>query len=110
MNLIDVDRFPCDVEFADEKYQHQDEVVFIEGARVILHENRVLIAIDDEIEAKVIFFEKYDISDISKNPEEISTIYTKSGKMIVFNENRTCGCGSRLRGWNPYKTLKRLKG
>lgn len=110
MNLIDVDRFPCDVEFADEKYQHQDEVVFIEGARVILHENRVLIAIDDETEAKVIFFEKYDISDISKNPEEKSTIYTKSGKMIVFSENRTCGCGSRLRGWNPYKTLKRLKG
>lgn len=109
MNLIDTDRFPCDVEFPDKKYQHQDEFVSIEGARVVLHENHVLIAIDAENGPQVIFFEKYDISDISKHPEENSTIYTKSGKMIVFRENRTCGCGSRLRGWNPYKTLKRLK-
>lgn len=110
MNLIDVDRFPCDVTFADEKYQHQGEKAFFEGARVILHEKRILVAIDDKYDAKVIFFEEYSISDISENPEESSTIYTKSGKMIVFNENRACGCGSRLRGWNPYKTLKRLRG
>jgi len=110
MYKFDLDRFPCDVTAVLAEYQHQDEPFYMGGGRVILVENNILIAVDSDDGPKIIFFEEYTISDISEKPEEDSIIYTKSGKMIVFSVDDSCGCGSRLRGWNPYKTLKRLKG
>jgi len=110
MQKIILDRFPCNVTFPDERYDHQGEKLYLEGARVILTENSLLIATDGPEAARIVFFEDFTISDISENPDEESTIYTKSGKMVVFNVDDSCGCGSRLRGWNPYKTLKRLEG
>ena len=34
---------------------------------------------------------------------EDSYIVTKTGKMVAFKLDRNCGCGSRLRAWNPYR-------
>jgi hypothetical protein len=34
---------------------------------------------------------------------------TVSGKMVAFELQSNCGCGSRLRSWNPYKTLSSIK-
>ena len=34
---------------------------------------------------------------------------TVSGKRFAFKKDTNCGCGSRLRSWNPYKTLSSIK-
>jgi hypothetical protein len=81
-------------------------------ARVIVHENnKVMVAIDGDNGPRIIFQESYNSEDFirSANRNEDSYLTTVSGKKLVFRRNDACGCGSRLRSWNPYRTLNSTK-
>ena len=76
---------------------HHDKV------RVVVTSDLILVAVDSTTGPVIIFREKYTSHDKSNVASEDSYVTTESGKMLVFSRNDACGCGSRLRGWNPYR-------
>lgn len=84
----------------------------ISTARVIVTETHILIAQDTPEGAQVVFNESYSTENFFKSPtpEQDSVVVTASGKVIAFKKDTNCGCGSRLRSWNPYKTLYSTRG
>jgi len=80
----------------------------VDRCRIVVDEDLIIVAVDSPDGAKVIFQERYDI--FVKNRSGESKIITKSGKMLAFKRDNDCGCGSRLRSWNPSRTLNALKG
>jgi hypothetical protein len=80
----------------------------VDVCRVVVDSDLIMVAIDTPEGAKVIFQEEYDV--FIKNRSGESKILTKSGKMLAFKKDNNCGCGSRLRSWNPTRTLNTLKG
>lgn len=80
----------------------------ISTARVIVTEKHVLIAVDSPDGAQIVFREEYNIFKKSDKQTEDSYIITNSDKVLAFKKDTNCGCGSRLRSWNPYKTLTAL--
>jgi hypothetical protein len=80
----------------------------VDKCRVVVDEDLVIVAVDSPEGAKVVFQEEYDV--FTKDRAGESKILTKSGKMLAFKRDENCGCGSRLRSWNPTRTLNTLKG
>jgi hypothetical protein len=80
----------------------------IDKCRIVVDDDLVIVAVDSPEGAKVVFQEEYDV--FKKNRSGESKIITKSGKMLAFKRDENCGCGSRLRSWNPTRTLNTLKG
>lgn len=72
-------------------------------ARVVVTGDVVMIAIDSSTGPVIVFRERFTSHDKSNVPSEDSYVVTESGKMLAFSRNDSCGCGSRLRGWNPYR-------
>lgn len=65
--------------------------------------NRVLMVAQDTPEGtKVVFREK--IQDM-RHDGKVSHILTESGKIVAVIKDHNCGCGSRLRSWNPYGSV-----
>jgi hypothetical protein len=57
--------------------------------------------------ANVVFNETY----ISHSKiDRIHRVTTESGKLIAFSKDDNCGCGSRLRSWNPYGSIITVGG
>lgn len=92
------DLSPTSVKRDDGQYQ-------INTARIIITQDRVMIARDSSDGPVLIFSEAIDPADHYKNPDRagISYVTTRSGKKIAFLKDTTCGCGSRLKTWRPYK-------
>ena len=80
----------------------------VDACRVVVDSDLIMVAVDTPEGAKVIFQEEYDVFIKDRSGE--SKILTKSGKMLAFKLDKNCGCGSRLRSWNPTRTLNTLKG
>jgi hypothetical protein len=55
------------------------------------------------------FKEPYESFVKSGRPELDSYAVMKTGKTLAFKKDTNCGCGSSLRGWNPYRTLSSMK-
>jgi hypothetical protein len=79
---------------------------YVGTTRVVITEEAIFVAIDSIDGPKIVFQEKYD-EFLNDKEYRVLTI---SGKMVVFKKDTNCGCGSRLRGWNPYKTITSTKG
>ena len=80
----------------------------VDDVRIVITDEVVMIAAESSSGPVLIFQEKYDPQDImlSKNKKDVSRVRTVSGKSIVFSRDEaSCGCGGRLRGWNPYRTV-----
>jgi len=87
----------------------------VHTVRVIVTANppRVLVAHDSTQGPEVIFAEDYDPAtlDISTYARKEATpgteafLTTTSGKQLAFLKDSSCGCGSRLKSWNPFRTL-----
>lgn len=77
-------------------------------ARVIIDGHMITVAIDGDDGPRIIFRDAIDPNSFQKaaNRSEDSRISTVSGKKIVYRKNDACGCGSRLKSWNPYNTLR----
>lgn len=78
----------------------------VEAVRIILTEKTVLIAADSNNGPVLIFREKYRPGGVflQRNKKKPSRIVTESGKVLLVEKDENCGCGSMLRGWNPYRT------
>lgn len=67
--------------------------------RVIVHKNRVIVGIDSPRGAQTAFLdnvvEVFELKPYTK-------VLTEQGFLVVFAKSKGCGCGSRLKSWNPY--------
>jgi hypothetical protein len=86
-----------------------DGAYYVSKTRVVLTEDMITIAIDGPDGASIIFHEKYAeyVPELQKGSD--IRVVTDSGKIVAFKKDTNCGCGSRLRSWNPYKTLNSIK-
>jgi hypothetical protein len=82
---------------------------YLEITRVIVTDEQVIVAKDGHDGPQIVFQEKYETFIPSEKSIQDSFVVTSSGKMLAFKKDTGCGCGSRLRGWNPYKTLNSIK-
>lgn len=80
----------------------------VTATRVVVTPDTVMIAADSNTGPMLIFREKYDpgTSRIDRTGRTASRVTTLTGKVIIFDKDVNCGCGSRLRGWNPYRILE----
>ena len=75
-------------------------------ARVVVTNDRIIIARDAGSGPVVVFSEGIDPANVVKRPrEKDSYVTTLSGKKVVFRKDSACGCGSRLKTWRPFKTM-----
>jgi hypothetical protein len=88
------------------------DIYYLATTRVVLTEDTVTVAQDSPQGAMIVFQEKYSKDALlgPKGPKKTYKLTTESGKMLAFQKDTNCGCGSRLRSWNPYKTLTSQRG
>jgi hypothetical protein len=81
----------------------------VQTTRVIVTDTHITVAQDAPGGAQIIFNERYSLFEKATKDTETSYVITESGKAIAFRKDTNCGCGSRLRSWNPYKTLNSIR-
>jgi hypothetical protein len=73
----------------------------LDRCRVAIVNSILHVAADSPEGPKLVFRER--VLDYHKNLSNISHhAITESGKIIAFSKDENCGCGSRLRSWNPF--------
>ena len=80
----------------------------VNAVRVVITDEVVMIAADSSSGPMLIFQERYNPESLvlDKDKRSLSRIQTVSGKSIVFSKDEaSCGCGGKLRAWNPYRTV-----
>lgn len=107
------DLFPAFIAVAPEgtyeKVQMMTSSPISEGAygvtktRVVVSDTRIIVAVDHNDGPRIIFSEAYTEFHKSNDRNEDSYVITENGKMIAYKYDANCGCGSRLRSWNPYR-------
>lgn len=85
------------------------EAFYRSTTRVVVTDEAIFVAQDGPKGAQIIFQEKYELFLKAADLKSDYRIITKSGKMLAFQKDTNCGCGSRLRGWNAYKTISSIK-
>jgi len=71
----------------------------LDRARAVIIDDTLLIAVDTPTGPNLVFKEKI----VEQHHEKkLSRVRSVSGKIIAIGKDVNCGCGSRLRGWNPY--------
>ena len=71
--------------------------------RIVVTDEAVIVAVDGQDGPMIIFRERYTEHHKSDSRTEDSYIITETGKMLAYKKDENCGCGSRLRSWNPYR-------
>ena len=71
----------------------------VDRVRVVLLGDSILIAQDSPEGPTLVFREKYTHRHVDG---KLQAVLTESEKVVAFIKDASCGCGSRLRGWNPY--------
>ena len=99
---------------SDEEYENISVMTRVQGSRlvdavrVILTDVTIMIAADSDKGPILIFREKYVkeslLPEKPKPSRGVTRLRTESGKVVIMEKDANCGCGSRLRGWNPYNT------
>jgi len=72
----------------------------LDRCRVAIIQDTILVAVDSPTGPTLVF--RDDISYHSKDATREHRAVTVSGKGLAFIKDENCGCGSRLRSWNPY--------
>lgn len=114
-----LDRFPCHLAAIGagkiddvttlRSYEPTKGSNYLEITRVIVTDGHIVVAKDGNEGPQIVFREAYETFIPSETPTKDSFVVTASGKMLAFKKDTGCGCGSRLRGWNPYNTLGSIK-
>jgi hypothetical protein len=99
---------------SDEEYETIGVMTRVQGSRlvdkvrVILTDVTIMIAADSDNGPMLIFREKYVkeslLPEKPKPGRGVTRLKTETGKVVIMEKDANCGCGSRLRGWNPYNT------
>jgi hypothetical protein len=71
----------------------------IDRVRIVLKGDQVLIATDTPAGVQIAFREKFTERHVDG---KLNAVLTETGKVVAFIKDSNCGCGSRLRAWNPY--------
>lgn len=116
---INADIFPAHVSVAAagtfedvydlKSYPPSEKSEYREKTRVIATDSAIFVAQDSPDGAQIIFREKYETLLPPADKSSDYRVITVSGKMLAFKKDTNCGCGSRLRGWNAYKTIDSIK-
>lgn len=79
---------------------------YISVARVLIFGDRVVVVQEFPSQGAVVVFNEA-IKNFYKaaSRDQDSIVITVSGKILAFKKDSSCGCGSRLRSWNPYRVL-----
>lgn len=72
--------------------------------RVIVHNNQVIVGATTARGPSVVFSDT--VRELLVEPP-YTRVLTDSGSLVVFGVSKGCGCGSRLRSWNPYGSIIR---
>jgi len=80
------------------------------AVRVVIIEDWILIGADSPDGPVLVFSQKISPEQIKirSGKYDESFAITDNGRLVVFKRDDECGCGSRLRAWNPLKTVKTL--
>lgn len=72
---------------------------FLDRCRVAIVKDLLMVAVDSPEGPQLVFRERVIET---RHIEKMSYAKTESGKILAFTKDENCGCGSRLRSWNPY--------
>jgi hypothetical protein len=108
-----VDVFPAVVKVAPENALESYETLQPVGAapkgtrrldrcRVVVLADILMVVIDSPEGPELVFKEAVEQLSIEG---AITHVLTEKKKAIAFQKDTNCGCGSRLRSWNPYKEI-----
>lgn len=70
--------------------------------RVIVQKNTLIVGINSP--RGPVLALKQPISEVFKD-SQFTRVILESGSLVVFAPSKGCGCGSRLRSWNPYGSI-----
>jgi hypothetical protein len=118
---IEVDIFPAHFQVAPadvftdvstlNSHPRQQGAFYVGTTRVLIMNvegNQIVLVAQDSPEgAQIIFREK--IAELQEPKDGTYRLITVSGKALAFSKDTNCGCGSRLRSWNPYRTMNSIK-
>lgn len=84
----------------------------VDRSRIIVTDERVIIAVDSPEGPTVIFNQAYDQSTANLNRNRNNDSYLtvtpeepSKPVYIAYSRYDDCSCGSRLRGWSPFGSL-----
>jgi len=75
---------------------------FLDRCRIVILNETIMIANDSPEGPKVVFRERVTEHSLDG---KLHHAVTESGKILAFTKDENCGCGSRLRTWNPYGNI-----
>lgn len=96
---------PADHELSAQELNPSSAVaggVNLNTTRIVILNDRIMIAKDAPEGPQVVFAEGIDVSSLHSE-RTAGYVTTLSGKKLSWVKDTTCGCGSRLRSWRPYK-------
>lgn len=76
-------------------------------SRVIVHKNRLIVGADSPRGPQAVFSEELAEELPRTQGDPFLRFLTVSGGLVVVARSKGCGCGSRLRSWNPYGSFAR---
>jgi hypothetical protein len=71
----------------------------VDTCRAVLLADTLLIAVDSPEGTQIVFREKVVQTEVEG---KVHYALTESGKILAITKDNNCGCGTRLRSWNPY--------
>jgi hypothetical protein len=104
--------FTTDV-FGIDAETNPDGVFYRDITRILIIEDEkgslIWVAQDTPTGVSLIFQERLAEYYPAKVNTEQHHGKTTSGKIFAFRKDSNCGCGSRLKSWNPYRTVHSMK-
>ena len=120
--IIKEDVFPCAVAIAmpDHPTQIQElrsipttpGAMRVGEAKVIVTDTRVIIVVDSAGGSEPLIKFSQEIEPGSHKRFTGNTdsyVVTKSGIKVAWRKDMNCGCGSRLKTWNPFRHVGSIK-
>jgi hypothetical protein len=74
----------------------------LDRCRVVVLADTLMIVVDSPDGPELVFREK--VEQLSTE-DGVTHVLTENKKAVAFQKDSNCGCGSRLRSWNPYKSI-----
>lgn len=71
----------------------------VDRCRVVILGGVLMVAVDSPEGPSLVFREAVESFSTEGR---VTRATTSSGKLAAFSKDQNCGCGSRLRSWNPY--------
>lgn len=96
--IVKRDTFPAIVTFTSGTNEHNLTI-----CRVVLTSNEIIVVQDSGSGPIEVFHEP--VIGIPIWDGKSGTVQTTSGITVHYEKDSACGCGSRLRSWNPYRNI-----